>query len=122
MSAETDVIAALRGGAAIIAALGDDAIERIASDYVAQEYDLPVIVVQRAGTVYTNVIHGGPPVAQDVTMDTICIAETRTAAETLADLVVIALAEDFLVVDRRQEFDPDPITYMAIVTCQVSLP
>lgn len=119
MSAETEIIAALTGDAAVTAVVP---VERIASDYVGQEYPLPVIVVQRAGTVYTNTIHGGVPVAQDVQMDSICIAASRTAAEQLADLVVTALATaGFLVVDRRQEFEPDPLTYMAIVTCQISL-
>lgn len=121
MSAETALIAALVADVNVIARVPA---ARIASDYLEQEIGLPGIVTQRAATTYINTIHGGPPVASDATMDSYCIATTRTAAEELADLVVIALANaEFLVTDRRQEFyeDTKPVTYATVVTCMISL-
>ena len=94
--------------------------ERIASDYVAQELGLPSIVTTRAGTEYTNTIHGAPPVASDVTMDIWCMDQQRGLVEQVADLVEVAVADGgFRVINRRHEFEIETMTYSTIVSCIV---
>lgn len=93
---------------------------RIYPDFLGQTIRFPAIVTQRAATEYINTIHGQPPIASNVSMDSYCLASSRLGAEKLADEVVIALADaGFLVTDRRQDFEDDPVTYMAIVTCAI---
>lgn len=93
---------------------------RIYPDFLGQKILLPAIVTQRSATEYINVIHGTPPVASNVSMDSYCLGASRLAAEKLADEVVIALSEaGFLVTDRRQDFEEDPITYITLVTCDI---
>lgn len=116
MSAETLIQAALIGDAGLTAVVP---LANIAADSVQ---GLPAVVTNRAGTEYTNTIHGSVPVASDATMDSNCMAATRLAAENVGDLVVTALATaGFLVIDRRQDFDPETLTYITVVTCRISL-
>lgn len=110
--ADNDVLNAVTEGSPT-----DPALARIYPDFLTQEIVLPAIVTQRAESEYVNTIHSGAVVAARVAMDIWCLAETRIGAETLADLVETALpASEFLVANRRPEFDPDTKTYAAIVT------
>ncbi len=115
-SPEELIIAALLESADVAAIVG----ARVYPDFLGQKIALPAIVTQRAATEYVNVIHGAPPVASTVRMDSYCLGGSRLAAEKLADEVVIALADaGFLVTDRRQDFDEDTGAYITIVTCDI---
>ena len=116
MSAETLIYSTLSGAAGVTALVST----RIYPDFLAQEIVLPAIVTQRADSEYVNTIHSGVAVATLITVDTWCLAATRLGAEALADVVEIALPTGlFRVTGRRPEFDPDTLTYGAVVTSEV---
>lgn len=120
MSAETLINAALLAAAPVTAVVGAGANARIYPDFLAQEIVLPGLVNQRAETEFVNTIHTGVPVASRITMETWCLAETRIAAEQLADLVEPALSSaDFRIVGRRPEYDAETLTYATVVSSEV---
>jgi len=120
MSAETQINAALLADGPVTAVVGSGSVARIYPDFLAQEIILPGLVNQRAETEYVNTIHTGAAVASRIIMETWCLAETRIAAEQLADLVEPALtAAEFRIVGRRPEYDQDTLTYATVVSSEV---
>lgn len=119
MSAETAIYSTLSGAGAVTAIVGT----RIYPDFLAQEIVLPAIVTQRAETEYTNTIHSGAVIASRIVMDAWCLAATRLGAETLADVVVIALplGNQFRIDDRRIEFDAETLTFATILSAVIWL-
>lgn len=115
MSAETELNAALSGYAPLTAVVA----ARIYPDFLAQEIVLPAVVFQREETEYVTTIHDGVVHGAKVHLDVYCLAATRIAAESLADLVEDALETSFLPVNRTPLFDPETLTYTTIVTCSV---
>ena len=122
MSAESLINAALLAAGGVTAIVGAGAAARIYPDFQAEGGTLPAVVYQRSGTDYLYTIHSRIPTESTVTIDCHCLAATRLAAEQLADAVVAAIAAgDFMVVDRRQDFDPDVVTFDAIVSAKVDV-
>lgn len=120
MSAETLINAALLASGPVTAVVGSGASARVYPDFLVQELVLPGLVNQRAETEFINTIHTGVPIASRITMETWCLAETRIAAERLADLVEVALSNaDFLVVNRRPEYDEETLTFATVVSSDV---
>lgn len=122
MSAETLINSALLASAPVTLIVGSGLIARIYPDFLTQLISLPAIVTQRANTQYINTIHTGEVQASNITMDTWCLAATRVAAESLADLVENALViGGFRLVDRRPEFNEETLTYAAVVAGSIWL-
>lgn len=126
MSAETDIYDTLIADQDVLEAVVagspiDPTLARIYPDFLSQTITLPAIVIQRAETEYINTIHSGDVVGGRIVMDAWCLAATRIGAEALADLVEAALpngpvGNEFRVINRRPEFDPDTLTHAAIVS------
>lgn len=119
MSAESLVITALTGDTGLTAVV---ATTNIASDYISQEYGLPGVAITRPETSYLKTIHTQIPREESADVDCTCMASSRAEVNNIADLVVTALAtSDFDVVNRAHDFDPDTMTFTAVVTCVVKL-
>jgi hypothetical protein len=116
MSAETAVYDALRLNAGVTAVIA----QRIYPDLLAQEIVLPAVVYQRAGTDYVTTIHTNAVQATRVALEVWCLAATRVAAESLADLVELAIVLTGLrPVGRRPEFNPETETFAAVLALDI---
>lgn len=102
MSAETDLYAALSAAAAVTAITGS----RIYPDAVPQDVKGACIAYARTGTEFETTLHNQAPYAAWATIDVVCMAATRAAADDLAvKASVAAAAAGFAVSDQRAEFD-----------------
>lgn len=115
MSAESQINATLNADVGLTAVVA----ARIYPDFLAQEIDRPAVVYQRAGTEYVTTIHDGTPLDRRVTMELWCLATSRDRAEKLADLVELAIANTFLPIDRRPEFDEPSATFSTVISVTV---
>lgn len=115
MSAESQVNTTLNAYAGLTAVVA----ARIYPDFLAQEIALPAVVYQRGGTEYVTTIHNGTPLDARVTMELWCLATSRDRAETLANLVELAIANTFLPIDRRPEFDDASATFSTVISVTV---
>ncbi|MGR8921869.1 MAG: tail completion protein gp17 [Gammaproteobacteria bacterium] len=102
MSAESDIYDDLSGAAAVTALVST----RIYPDVRPQDDALPAIVYLRESTEPINTISGSV-IGAEVTLAVICIAETRTAAEAVADAAQTALATTGgrPIVDRASDYE-----------------
>lgn len=117
MSAETLLYATLSTNAAISSIAG----ARVYPDVVPAGQALPAVGFGRIGTEYSRTIHDNAPVAETVTLEVYCMAETRATAETLGDACITALSPaGFLVQDRRSEFDTDNMFYASVLSVDVT--
>lgn len=112
MSADTLLYATLSGNAPVTSMVST----RVYAQFLPLEIVLPAVVIQKPTVEYINTIHNGIPVGSDIVTETWCLAITGIAAEELADVVEAALpAGNFCVTGRRQEFDPETLTYAVVV-------
>lgn len=114
MSAETVLFATLDAAAAVGALCAN----RIYPDTRAQESVLPAIVYRRDDTEFVATIHGTIALTR-ARLSVVALADTRAAAEALADAVYTAvLAAGFLMINRASDFDVDSRTYVATLAIE----
>lgn len=110
MSAEADVKTAL--GVAGVTALVSD---RVYPDIRPQDDPLPAIVYTRAGTEFINNIHGTVALTR-AQMGIGCYAETRAAAEALADAAHTALLSARLIpINRTGDYETETDHYIVVM-------
>lgn len=101
MSAESSLYAILAAAAGVTALVGS----KIYPDLIPEEKDPPYIGFERISTEPVATIHG-TVLAEDVGMVVACWAETRVAAEALADAVDAAMrAAGHIYTARGAELD-----------------
>lgn len=116
MSAESLAWTTLTGDTAVAAIVGT----RIYPDFVPQEQTLPAIAVSRVSTEYLTTINTDAPVGEIAALEIWCMAETRIAAESLANAATTALSlAQFFPLDRRPEFDNESVVYAVVLSVQV---
>lgn len=111
MSAETTLHAALSNLSPVTNLVSD----RIRPVALNQGDSYPAIAYKREATEYVNTI-GNAAIAEKVTIDVICLAETFDEADALGNAVE---AVSFEKVDRRAEYDPETKAFAAVVTVAV---
>lgn len=117
MSAETTLVSALTGDAAVSARVGT----RIYPDVIPQEQAVPAIAYSRAETEGFFTIHSATPIAERVVFEVFCLDDERAVAESLADEASAALAgARFIARNRRFEFDPDNGLYATVLTVEIT--
>lgn len=108
MSAETDLYAALSGALAVTALVST----RIYPDVVPADEPLPCVAYTRTGSDPVRTIHSAAPVAETAFIDVVCMAESRVAADQVADAVeTAAAAAGFSRADRLGGFDFEKLIY-----------
>jgi len=113
MSSESDLYAALTARAGLTALVGT----RIDPDAIPEGRALPAIVYQRASTTPVTTI-GGVEVAEDVRFAITAWAETRTAADAVADQIAAAIATaGSPTADRTTGYDPECGLYACTIEC-----
>jgi hypothetical protein len=117
MSAESLLNSALLADAGVTALVDSGINARIYADFLKQEIGLPAVVFQREETEYVTTIHSGASLGTRVVMETWCLADSRLAAEELADAVEAALpAGGFVISGRRPEFNPENETFSTVIS------
>lgn len=102
MSAETALIAVLEAAASVTAIVG----QRIFPDIIPQDEDLPAIAYYRTDTEYVQTIHAAAPAGSTAGLSVACVADSRAAADALADVVTTALGNGgFSAIGRQGSFD-----------------
>ena len=115
MGAESIVYAALNVGS-VTALVG----QNIFPDVLPQDKDLPAVVYSRAETTYLTTIHSMAVLGSDVTVEVYCMGLTKTAADGLADVVEVALAQaQIRLTGRRPDYSEETATFATILTCEV---
>ena len=101
MSAESTLYGILSAAAGVTALVGT----RIYPDLIPEEKATPYIGFERISTVPYTTIHG-TILSSDVDMMIACWADTRLAAEALADAVIVAMQDaGHLYISRGAEID-----------------
>ena len=119
MSAETALFAALSGAPAVTAIVGAGAATRIYPDVVPQEIELPAVAFLRGATEYVHTL-SALAVDQRATLDVICLAETRLAAEQLGDAVEAAcVSARQPPASRRADYDHENGIWATVLTVDV---
>jgi Protein of unknown function (DUF3168) len=102
LSAEETLEAVLAAASPVTDVIGD----RIFKDVIPHGQPLPAIAYFRTDTEYVQTIHAAAPAGSTPSLSVACVADTRDAADTLAEVVIAALgAGGFNVVGRGGSFD-----------------
>lgn len=115
MSAETIVFSGLSSSVEVTTLVGT----RIYPDVAAQGSSLPLIVYERRASEIITTIHDGYPIATKSTMVVSSWADTKLAAETIAENAQIALRTMATSVDRYGNYDEDTGSHAAVVEFEV---
>lgn len=120
MSAETVLNSTLLASAAVTGLVGAGSAARIYPDNVPQEQATPCIAYSRQSTEFLYTISGNVA-GEKATMEVWCMAETRQAAESLADAAAGATLGigGFVLIGRRAEFDNEAALWGAVLTLDV---
>jgi len=114
MSSESELYSALSGRAGLTALVGT----RIDPDAIPEGSALPAVVYQRSSTSPVTTI-GSVTVAEDVRFAITAWAETRTAADAVADQIDAAVAAaGNPSADRSSGYDPECGLYACTIECQ----
>lgn len=114
MSAESDLYSALSGRSTLTALVGT----RIDPDAIPEGNALPAVVYQRSSTSPVTTI-GGVTVAEDVLFEITAWAETRTAADAVADEVAAAVTgAGNPPADRQTGYDSECGLFACTIGCQ----
>lgn len=117
MSAESALESALAAASAVTDVIGD----RVFPDVIPHGKPLPAIAYFRTDTEYVQTIHAATPAGESPSFSVACVAETRAAADALAELVVAALgAGGFVVVGRGGSFDLENNLVASVVNASLN--
>lgn len=115
MSAEEDLYAALVADSDVT----DLVATKIYSDFPDEDVSAPFVFYERTDTEMIHGIHSGIPMAEIAQLVVICYADTREAAESIGDKVVIAAdAGDLVYVGRQGEYDDESKLFAAVLQLQ----
>jgi hypothetical protein len=113
MSSETVLYAALTAAPAVTS----KTVDRIYPDVVPQDIKGAAVAYSRLSTEPVTTIHNGIPLGLFTTLDVWCMAASRVDAESLCDACQTTLgAANFLILDRRAEFDDANELWAAVLT------
>lgn len=113
MTAEESLYAVLSAAAGVAALVGT----RIYPDLAPQTASVPCIAFVRESTEFVTTIHANEVVGETANLSIVCIAESRKAADQVADAVQNAcIAAGIYPAGRRADLDPETDTWATVLS------
>lgn len=119
MSAETSLYSALLAAGTVTAIVGSGSNARIYPDLVPLDVDPPYVAYSRTSTEFVLTIHSGTPVAEDATIEIMCMDTTKAGADALADAVAPVVGAAGYRLISRASVAPDPEAVLSATTLTV---